>query len=96
MLNEIILTLKDAKDEVRKVAYDAILTISSAFRNSLCAGSSEPYHQLITMNEELWALLNFLWISANGLTNHSRVMVKIQLLKHSGHLLTIIGSSLVS
>ncbi|XP_065855758.1 ribosomal RNA-processing protein 12 [Euphorbia lathyris] len=49
MLNEIILTLKDAKDEVRKVAYDAILTISSAFRNSLCAGSSEPYHQLITM-----------------------------------------------
>ncbi|WCJ33450.1 ARM repeat superfamily protein [Euphorbia peplus] len=49
MLNEIILTSKDAKDEVRKVAYDTILAISSAFRNSLSTGSNEPYHQLITM-----------------------------------------------
>ncbi|KAJ9184815.1 hypothetical protein P3X46_004503 [Hevea brasiliensis] len=49
MLNEIILTLKDAKDEARKVAYDTILMISSAFRNSSDAGSGEAYHKLISM-----------------------------------------------
>ncbi|XP_012086179.1 RRP12-like protein isoform X1 [Jatropha curcas] len=49
MLNEIILTLKDAKDEARKVAYDTLLVISSAFRNSSSAGSEESYHKLISM-----------------------------------------------
>ncbi|OAY40418.1 RRP12-like protein isoform X3 [Manihot esculenta] len=49
MLNEIILTLKDAKDETRKVAYDTILLISSALRISSCAGSGEAYHKLISM-----------------------------------------------
>eukprot|EP00257_Ricinus_communis_P021555 XP_015581076.1 RRP12-like protein isoform X2 [Ricinus communis] len=49
MLNEIILTLKGADDEARKVAYDTLLMISSSFRNLSSASSGETYHKLISM-----------------------------------------------
>ncbi|XP_014514666.1 RRP12-like protein isoform X1 [Vigna radiata var. radiata] len=49
ILNEIILTLKDGKDETRKEAYDLLLNLSSTLRDSLCVGSIEPYHKLVSM-----------------------------------------------
>lgn len=49
MLNEIILILKDAREEARKVAYDTLLFISSSLRNSSCATSREAYQRLISM-----------------------------------------------
>ncbi|QCE05275.1 ribosomal RNA-processing protein 12 [Vigna unguiculata] len=49
ILNEIILTLKDGKDETRKEAYDLLLNISSTLRDSLYVGSIEPYHKLVSM-----------------------------------------------
>ncbi|KAJ4837306.1 hypothetical protein Tsubulata_035842 [Turnera subulata] len=47
ILNEIILTLKDGNDEARKVAYDALLLMSSSLRNS--PSVSERYQKLISM-----------------------------------------------
>ncbi|XP_050227789.1 ribosomal RNA-processing protein 12 isoform X2 [Mercurialis annua] len=49
ILNEIILALKDANDEFRKVAYDTLLMLSSSIRNLSLAGSGEPYHRLVNM-----------------------------------------------
>ncbi|KAL3034112.1 hypothetical protein AAZX31_02G174400 [Glycine max] len=49
ILNEIILTLKDGKDETRKEAYDYLLNISSTLRDSSFIGSIEPYHKLVSM-----------------------------------------------
>lgn len=49
ILNEIILTLKDGKDEARKEAYDLLLNISSSVRDSSFVGSTEPYHKLVAM-----------------------------------------------
>ncbi|KAJ6332056.1 hypothetical protein OIU76_010440 [Salix suchowensis] len=49
MLNEIILILKDAREEARKVAYDTLLFISSSLRNSSCTTSGEAYQRLISM-----------------------------------------------
>ncbi|WVY97582.1 hypothetical protein V8G54_029733 [Vigna mungo] len=49
ILNEIILTLKDGKDETRKEAYDLLLNLSSTLRDSSCVGSIEPYHKLVSM-----------------------------------------------
>ncbi|KAJ8755545.1 hypothetical protein K2173_022124 [Erythroxylum novogranatense] len=49
MLNEIIVALKDAKDEARKVAYDTLLAISSSLRSSFCTNSGESYYKLINM-----------------------------------------------
>ncbi|KAK7355184.1 hypothetical protein VNO80_14432 [Phaseolus coccineus] len=49
ILNEIIVTLKDGKDETRKEAYDLLLNISSTLRDSLYVGSIEPYHKLVSM-----------------------------------------------
>ncbi|CAJ1967595.1 unnamed protein product [Sphenostylis stenocarpa] len=49
ILNEIILTLKDGKEETRKEAYDLLLNISSTLRDSSFVGSFEPYHKLVSM-----------------------------------------------
>ncbi|KAL3585314.1 hypothetical protein D5086_012181 [Populus alba] len=49
MLNEIILILKDAREDARKVAYDTLLFISSSLHNSSCATSREAYQRLISM-----------------------------------------------
>ncbi|CAA0812760.1 ARM repeat superfamily protein [Striga hermonthica] len=49
ILNEIIVTLKDSKEEGRKVAYDALRGLSSKLRCSSDASSEGPYHKLFTM-----------------------------------------------
>ncbi|EXC04360.1 hypothetical protein L484_015987 [Morus notabilis] len=52
IVNEIILTLKDAKEEARKAAYDVLLDISSSLRDvssSSSESSEAPYQKLITM-----------------------------------------------
>ncbi|KAK3010162.1 hypothetical protein RJ639_011407, partial [Escallonia herrerae] len=49
ILNEIILALKDSKEEGRKAAYDILIEIGSSLRNSLDATSGGPYHKLISM-----------------------------------------------
>ncbi|PON31520.1 Coatomer beta subunit [Parasponia andersonii] len=53
IVNEIILTLKDAKEEeVRKAAYDVLLEISSSLRDTSsfnCESSDAPYQKLINM-----------------------------------------------
>ncbi|XP_060668704.1 uncharacterized protein LOC107431734 isoform X2 [Ziziphus jujuba] len=50
ILNEIILTLKDAKDEeTRKAAYDILLKISSSLRDTPCISSDSPYQKLLSM-----------------------------------------------
>ncbi|KAG6694233.1 hypothetical protein I3842_09G038600 [Carya illinoinensis] len=47
-LNEIILTLKEGKEEARKAAYDVLLMISSSLRDSPSV-SDPPYNKLISM-----------------------------------------------
>ncbi|GER25863.1 pentatricopeptide repeat-containing family protein [Striga asiatica] len=49
ILNEIIVKLKDSKEEGRKVAYDALRGLSSKLRSSSDASSKGPYHKLLTM-----------------------------------------------
>ncbi|KAM1306574.1 hypothetical protein ACFX2H_008940 [Malus domestica] len=50
ILNEIILKLKDAKDEaVREAAYDVLLKISVSLRDPSCVSSDGPYQKLINM-----------------------------------------------
>lgn len=47
-LNEIILALKEGKEDYRKAAYDILLEISSSLRDS-SGVSDPPYHKLISM-----------------------------------------------
>ncbi|CAK9182413.1 unnamed protein product [Ilex paraguariensis] len=49
ILNEVILALKDSKEEGRKAAYDTLLKISSILQNSSCTTDDGPYHKLISM-----------------------------------------------
>ncbi|KAJ9695853.1 hypothetical protein PVL29_011032 [Vitis rotundifolia] len=49
ILNEIILTLKNSKEEVRKVAYDILLVISSSLGNSSSLSSEGSHQKLISM-----------------------------------------------
>lgn len=50
ILNEIIVTLKDAhEDKSRKTAYDILLNIRVSLRGSLCLGTDGPYKKLINM-----------------------------------------------
>ncbi|XP_022766661.1 RRP12-like protein [Durio zibethinus] len=49
ILNEIIVTLKDGKEEPRKAAYDILLKMSSTLRNLSDVRSDPPYHKLISM-----------------------------------------------
>ncbi|GAV57862.1 NUC173 domain-containing protein [Cephalotus follicularis] len=49
VLNEIILMLKDAKGEGRKVAFDMLLIIISGLRKSSSTTSDLPYRKLINM-----------------------------------------------
>ncbi|XP_057982084.1 uncharacterized protein LOC131167333 isoform X2 [Malania oleifera] len=49
ILNDIILTLKNSKEEVRKVAYDILLKISSSLKNSSSFGSDASQSKLISM-----------------------------------------------
>ncbi|KAG6427084.1 hypothetical protein SASPL_111324 [Salvia splendens] len=49
ILNEIILMLKDSREEGRKAAYDALHGLSSKLRGSADSSSKELYHILITM-----------------------------------------------
>ncbi|KAB2608258.1 RRP12-like protein [Pyrus ussuriensis x Pyrus communis] len=50
ILNEIILKLKDAKDEaVREAAYDVLLKISVSLRDPSCVSSDGAYEKLINM-----------------------------------------------
>ncbi|PPS01032.1 hypothetical protein GOBAR_AA19619 [Gossypium barbadense] len=49
ILNEIIVTLKDGKEETRKTTYDILLKMSSTLRKSSDLESDPPYHKLISM-----------------------------------------------
>ncbi|KAL5539474.1 hypothetical protein UlMin_042962 [Ulmus minor] len=50
IVNEIILTLKDAKEEeARKVAYDVLLEISSSLKDMSTPSSDGPYQKLVNM-----------------------------------------------
>ncbi|XP_039024901.1 RRP12-like protein [Hibiscus syriacus] len=49
ILNEIIVTLKDGKEETRKATYDILLKMSSTLRKSSDLNSDPPYHKLINM-----------------------------------------------
>ncbi|XP_017977564.1 PREDICTED: RRP12-like protein isoform X2 [Theobroma cacao] len=49
ILNEIIVTLKDGKEEPRKATYDILLKMSSTLRNLSDLRSDPPYHKLISM-----------------------------------------------
>ncbi|KAM7264213.1 hypothetical protein ACFE04_001896 [Oxalis oulophora] len=49
LLNEIILALKNAKEEGRKVAYDALIVLSDSLRGSSSTIDDGPYQKLINM-----------------------------------------------
>ncbi|KAH9679245.1 hypothetical protein WN943_027408 [Citrus x changshan-huyou] len=49
ILNEIIVTLKDAKEGPRKAAYDVLLLISSSLRDSSCVNPDAPFYKLVNM-----------------------------------------------
>ncbi|XWS59109.1 hypothetical protein CRYUN_Cryun08bG0093900 [Craigia yunnanensis] len=49
ILNEIIVTLKDGKEEPRKATYEILLKMSSTLRNPSDLRSDSPYHKLISM-----------------------------------------------
>ncbi|KAL1075665.1 hypothetical protein V6Z11_D11G380100, partial [Gossypium hirsutum] len=49
ILNEIIVTLKDGKEETRKTTYDILLKMSYTLRKSSDLESGPPYHKLISM-----------------------------------------------
>ncbi|CAN0907800.1 Ribosomal RNA-processing protein 12 [Linum grandiflorum] len=49
ILNEIILTLKDGKDEARGVASDMLVTLSSVLKKSSQDRYDKQYHKLISM-----------------------------------------------
>lgn len=49
ILNEIIVTLKDAKEGPRKAAYDVLLLISSNLRDSSCVNPDAPFYKLVNM-----------------------------------------------
>ncbi|XVF07210.1 hypothetical protein REPUB_Repub06bG0119000 [Reevesia pubescens] len=49
ILNEIIVTLKDGKEEPRKAAYDVLIKMSSTLRNLSVVTSDPPYDKLISM-----------------------------------------------
>lgn len=49
ILNEIILMVKDSKEEARKTAYDILLRISSSLGGSCATNPDGPYYRLISM-----------------------------------------------
>nr|XP_043635247.1 RRP12-like protein [Erigeron canadensis] len=49
MLNEVIVTLKDAKEESRKVAYDILLGMSSTLQKMPSSLEKGPYYDFISM-----------------------------------------------
>ncbi|KAI3806558.1 hypothetical protein L1987_22467 [Smallanthus sonchifolius] len=49
MLNEVIVTLKDGKEESRKVAYDILLGISSTLQKTSSTLNKGPYYEFISM-----------------------------------------------
>ncbi|XP_024982279.1 RRP12-like protein isoform X1 [Cynara cardunculus var. scolymus] len=49
MLNEIIVTLKDSKEESRKVAYDILLGMSSSLQKTSSSPDKGPYYEFISM-----------------------------------------------
>ncbi|KAJ0699848.1 putative armadillo-like helical protein [Helianthus annuus] len=49
MLNEVIVTLKDGKDESRKVAYDILLGISSTLQKTSSTLEKGPYYEFVSM-----------------------------------------------
>nr|GEY52837.1 hypothetical protein [Tanacetum cinerariifolium] len=49
MLNEIIVTLKDAKEENRKVAYDILLGMSSSLQKTSSSIEKGPYYEFVSM-----------------------------------------------
>ncbi|KAL4558055.1 hypothetical protein LXL04_036251 [Taraxacum kok-saghyz] len=49
MLNEIIVTLKDSKEENRKVAYDILLETTSNLQKTSSSSKTGPYYEFITM-----------------------------------------------
>ncbi|CAO2822229.1 unnamed protein product [Amaranthus hypochondriacus] len=49
ILNEVILALKDSREEARKAAYDVLLRISSCLEDSSSADCDGPYYRLINM-----------------------------------------------
>ncbi|KAK6945286.1 putative domain NUC173 [Dillenia turbinata] len=49
ILNEIILAMKDSREESRKVAYDNLLVINSSLKSLACGNSDAPHQKLIGM-----------------------------------------------
>ncbi|KAI7740194.1 hypothetical protein M8C21_031108, partial [Ambrosia artemisiifolia] len=49
MLNEVIVTLKDGKEESRKVAYDVLLGISSTLQKTDSTLEKGPYYEFVSM-----------------------------------------------
>ncbi|KAI7740189.1 hypothetical protein M8C21_031103 [Ambrosia artemisiifolia] len=49
MLNEVIVTLKDGKEESRKVAYDVLLGISSTLQKTASTLEKGPYYEFVSM-----------------------------------------------
>lgn len=49
MLNEIIVTLKDSKEENRKVAYDILLGMSSSLQKTSSSIEKGPYYEFVSM-----------------------------------------------
>ncbi|KAK9065755.1 hypothetical protein SSX86_015156 [Deinandra increscens subsp. villosa] len=49
MLNEVIVTLKDGKEETRKVAYDILLGISSSLQKTSSTLEKGPYFEFVSM-----------------------------------------------
>ncbi|KAI3507537.1 hypothetical protein L1887_22524 [Cichorium endivia] len=49
MLNEIIVTLKDSKEENRKVAYDILLGMTSTLQKKPSSSPKGPYYEFVTM-----------------------------------------------
>ncbi|KAJ9565398.1 hypothetical protein OSB04_001364 [Centaurea solstitialis] len=49
MLNEVIATLKDSKEDSRKVAYDILLGMSSSLQKTSSSSEKGPYYEFISM-----------------------------------------------
>ncbi|XP_076943016.1 ribosomal RNA-processing protein 12-like [Bidens hawaiensis] len=49
MLNEVIVTLKDGKEESRKVAYDILLGTSSTLQKTSSTLEKSPYYEFVSM-----------------------------------------------
>ncbi|KAL3715810.1 hypothetical protein ACJRO7_007545 [Eucalyptus globulus] len=83
ILNEIILVLKDAKEESRKKAYDVLINISSSLRSISPVSSVAPYQKLINM------IVGYLSGSSPQITSGAVSALSILVYKHTDICLSI-------